>query len=157
MKPVIGLFFTFFILACFSCSAQSVQEDLALLIQHNTSLTAKDNNYRVSDQVNDKDAIKFKHRSFIARYNPLGITAVTAMYFYQQLVSPQMYRNCLYHRSCSNYGKAAIKEFGLIKGVFMSADRLLRCNMDAINDIPPGDFDKEGLAIDEPEKYHTCK
>ena len=79
------------------------------------------------------------------------------MLFYQHIVSPQFSRHCLYERTCSNFSKAAISEFGLIKGIFMSADRLLRCNTDAIKDVPAVQFDPAGYPIDEPEKYHISK
>ena len=39
------------------------------------------------------------------------------------------------------------------RGVFLSADRLLRCNLAAIQDFPPEDVSPEGLIYDEPAKY----
>lgn len=35
---------------------------------------------------------------------------------------------CKYEPSCSNYGIEAIKEFGSIKGTYMTIKRILRCN-----------------------------
>ncbi len=36
--------------------------------------------------------------------------------------------NCQFSPSCSNYGAEAIREYGVIRGVAMSADRIVRCN-----------------------------
>ncbi len=133
---------------------QSLSADIKFIENKDFNILAGDNNYRGKIQVNNKSAIKYRHKSFIARYNPFSLAATTAMLGYQNIISPQLFSHCVYQRSCSNYSKKAINEFGLIKGIFMSADRLLRCNMKAINDIPPDQFDENGLAIDEPSKYH---
>ena len=46
---------------------------------------------------------------------------------YQKLISPLLGPRCKYHPSCSQYAIDAITEYP-IKGFFMSAWRLLRCN-----------------------------
>jgi hypothetical protein len=40
--------------------------------------------------------------------------------------------NCQFHPSCSNYGAEAIKQFGVIRGSFVAADRVVRCNPTAL-------------------------
>jgi putative component of membrane protein insertase Oxa1/YidC/SpoIIIJ protein YidD len=136
---------------------QNATSDIKLLEEKNYSITEGDNNARNDKAVNNKAPIAYKHKSFIAKYNPFSLLATSAMLFYQNVVSVQFFRHCLYERSCSNFSKQAIYEFGLIKGIFMSADRLMRCNGTAINDVPPDLFDDEQLAIDEPSKYHWKK
>ncbi len=136
---------------------QNPSYDIKLIEQVNYSFVVGDNNFRDTISVNNKEPLKFRHKSIIAKYNPLSLLASSSMLFYQYIISPQFFRHCLYERSCSNFSKKSILEFGLIKGVFMSADRLLRCNMEALNDIPPCDFDVYGYAIDEPKKYHIKK
>jgi len=131
--------------------------DINLIGAKDYSINTGDNNFRNGKPVNNKLPIAYKHKSFVAKYNPFSLLASGAMLFYQNVVSVQFFRHCLYERSCSNYSKQAINEFGLIKGVFMSADRLMRCNGMAINDIPPDQFDNQQLAIDEPSKYHWKK
>lgn len=37
-------------------------------------------------------------------------------------------RVCRYHPTCSEYGHGAIGKYGLIRGSFMTAWRILRCN-----------------------------
>ncbi|MFA4852575.1 MAG: membrane protein insertion efficiency factor YidD [Bacteroidales bacterium] len=133
---------------------QSLPVDIKFIENKDFNIVAGDNNYRGKMQVNNKSAIKYSHKKKIARYNPFSLAATTAMLVYQNIISPQLFRHCIYQISCSNYSKKAINELGLFKGIFMSADRLLRCNMSAINDIPIEEFDENGYAIDEPDKYH---
>jgi putative membrane protein insertion efficiency factor len=55
---------------------------------------------------------------------------------YQKTISPDhswlkrffKYRTCRYHPTCSEYTHEAIGKYGLIKGSFMGAWRILRCN-----------------------------
>jgi putative component of membrane protein insertase Oxa1/YidC/SpoIIIJ protein YidD len=151
---ILGILLFCFINASYS---QSLASDINLIGAKDYSITLNDNNFRNGNPVNNKLPIAYKHKSFVAKYNPFSLVATAAMLFYQHVVSPELFRHCLYERSCSNYSKQAINEFGLIKGVFMSADRLMRCNGMAINDIPPDQFNDEQLAIDEPSKYHWKK
>ena len=46
---------------------------------------------------------------------------------YQKLISPLLTPRCKYYPSCSTYAELAISESG-IKGFFMAAARLVRCN-----------------------------
>ncbi|MEN9882591.1 MAG: hypothetical protein RI916_1018, partial [Actinomycetota bacterium] len=47
--------------------------------------------------------------------------------FYQKWISPAIAPRCKYYPSCSNYAVTAIETYGL-KGIAMSAWRLMRCN-----------------------------
>jgi len=145
----------FFVVNCSYCQNEAL--DIKLIGEQNYSNANLSPDSKYNTSVNNKNPIDYKHKSFIARYNPFSLLATSAMLFYQNVISQQFFRHCLYERSCSNFSKKAINEFGLIKGVFMSADRLMRCNGIAINDIPPDQFDDEQLAIDEPSKYHWKK
>jgi putative component of membrane protein insertase Oxa1/YidC/SpoIIIJ protein YidD len=136
---------------------QTRSEDILILQCPTQKLKVENNNHRTENLVNNTDIMQLKHKGVFAKYNPFSLLATASMYFYQNAISPLIFSHCLYHRSCSNYSKAAIKEFGLIKGIFMSADRLLRCNLTAVNDIDPNDFTLDGHAMDEPSKYHICK
>ena len=46
---------------------------------------------------------------------------------YQKWISPMFAPRCKYYPSCSSYAVSAIEAYG-IKGVAMSAWRLVRCN-----------------------------
>jgi putative component of membrane protein insertase Oxa1/YidC/SpoIIIJ protein YidD len=142
----------FFVLFFYSFSfCQSKQEDILLLKNKDYSIIISDNNYREQMYINNSSPIQFKRISFFAKNNPVSLSVKLSMLLYQKVVSPQLFRYCLYERSCSNFSKKAIEEFGLIKGIFLSADRLLRCNIIALEDVAL--FDEYGYAIDEPSFY----
>lgn len=52
---------------------------------------------------------------------------VGAIHFYQKWISSSFAPRCKYYPSCSSYAATAIENYGL-KGLFMSAWRLVRCN-----------------------------
>lgn len=149
--------FIVMIAAGMRCQSQNLPTDITLLRNKDYTIASNDHNQRSNPAINNKEPLHFRHKSFFTRYNPVSLGATALMLFYQYIVSPEFSRHCLYQRSCSNFSKAAITEFGLIKGVFMSADRILRCNVTAIDDIPSDRFDDDGYAIDEPETYHIRK
>jgi putative membrane protein insertion efficiency factor len=48
---------------------------------------------------------------------------------YQKFISPIKRRSsCIYYPTCSSYAKEAIQKYGAIKGVYLSARRILRCH-----------------------------
>ena len=48
--------------------------------------------------------------------------------FYQYLISPLLGNNCRYLPTCSEYFVECLKEYGLIKGFFKGAKRVLSCH-----------------------------
>jgi putative membrane protein insertion efficiency factor len=62
------------------------------------------------------------------------VTAVAILFVraYRLLVSPLVPQTiggrCKYHPSCSQYALDALREFGFLRGTFLAAWRLLRCN-----------------------------
>jgi putative membrane protein insertion efficiency factor len=54
--------------------------------------------------------------------------AVAPVRFYQRFISPAIPRRCKYHPSCSQYAVTAIGRYGILRGLVLSAWRLLRCN-----------------------------
>lgn len=88
---------------------------------------------------------------FIKSKKPISLLGGVFMFTYQNVISPQLLSSCSYSLSCSNYSKQCISEFGFIKGVFLSADRLLRCNAAYSSEhMHTTDFD---LFIDPPSYY----
>ena len=71
-----------------------------------------------------------------ARGLPQGalLTAVAIVFIraYRAVVSPLVPRTiggrCKYHPSCSQYALDALREFGFLRGIVLTAWRLLRCN-----------------------------
>ncbi|MCG9879821.1 MAG: membrane protein insertion efficiency factor YidD [Bacteroidia bacterium] len=66
--------------------------------------------------------------------------------FYKKYISSQDGSNCQFYPSCSHYAKLSIKKHGMLLGIFLGADRLLRCNGKTDDYIT----DTDNKAIDQP-------
>ena len=124
-------------------------------IQHQT-----DENTNALNHVDTshRTALKFHSKNILLTYNPVSLMFKGSLLFYQRLISPQISADCLYKISCSNFSKQSIQRFGLVKGVLLSADRLLRCNRISALDISLNTLDEAtGKAIDLPENYSFKK
>jgi putative membrane protein insertion efficiency factor len=53
---------------------------------------------------------------------------VTLIKLYRRVVSPMLPPSCRFTPSCSLYTLQAIEKYGLLRGSFMGARRLLRCH-----------------------------
>lgn len=89
----------------------------------------------------------------VLKYNPLFWALNGSLTLYQKVVSPQISAGCLYETSCSRFSRIAIHEFGIIKGVALTADRLSRCNRISAAGISRDQLTREGKIIDEPSMY----
>jgi putative membrane protein insertion efficiency factor len=47
---------------------------------------------------------------------------------YQRAISPALPARCKYHPTCSAYAVAAVRRYGVMRGVVLAVWRLLRCN-----------------------------
>ena len=47
---------------------------------------------------------------------------------YQKAISPHLPASCRFQPTCSQYTITAIERFGALRGSFMGAKRILRCN-----------------------------
>lgn len=49
---------------------------------------------------------------------------------YQKYISPIIggKATCRFRPSCSEYSKQALKKYGIIKGLYLSIKRIIRCN-----------------------------
>jgi putative membrane protein insertion efficiency factor len=56
--------------------------------------------------------------------------------FYQKAVSPHLPRSCRYYPSCSAYTYEAVEKFGVFRGLYLGAKRILRCHP-----FHPGGYD----------------
>jgi len=64
--------------------------------------------------------------------------------------------DCQFYPSCSQYGAIAIKENGIIKGIPMTAERIVRCNPSAFFNqlhIRGGFHEQDGRLIDHPTTH----
>lgn len=89
------------------------------------------------DTPTNVSVMQVKRKNVLAKYNPLTLSFSGLMYVYQKHVSPQLPSACLYEHSCSSFSRHLILEYGLTKGIFTTADRLMRCNRIAASDIHP--------------------
>ena len=78
-----------------------------------------------------------------------------ALYFYQSAVSKQLGTQCPYEVNCSNFSRICIRKHGLLKGIFLTADRLTRCTRLAAMDINKNTDlrRKTNKLIDNPDDY----
>jgi len=56
--------------------------------------------------------------------------------FYKRYTSEQLSAACQFHPSCSQFCKESMEECGVIKTLFLTADRLTRCNGAATVESP---------------------
>jgi putative component of membrane protein insertase Oxa1/YidC/SpoIIIJ protein YidD len=103
---------------------------------------------------NNDSLLRSRHHSVVAEYNPLALVLKGALLGYQKLLSEQLARSCPYEITCSNFCKQSIREFGAFKGIFISADRILRCNRIGLLDVSYTNIDPAtGRIIDSPNMY----
>jgi putative component of membrane protein insertase Oxa1/YidC/SpoIIIJ protein YidD len=91
--------------------------------------------------------------SALVKYNPVSLVFGGLLMFYQKVISQQLASNCPYEISCSEFSRLSIKEYGLIKGVSLSADRLTRCTQFTKIDINPSWFNDDYRIIDPVERW----
>jgi putative component of membrane protein insertase Oxa1/YidC/SpoIIIJ protein YidD len=72
---------------------------------------------------------------------------------YQSVFSDQILNDCIYEHSCSTFGQGALRAYGPVKGVFLTADRLMRCNRATFTQIAPVRINDEGKIRDHWEDY----
>ncbi len=57
-----------------------------------------------------------------------GRCAIACVRFYQRGISPLLGANCRYQPTCSEYTIQAIQKYGLFRGCWRGAWRILRCH-----------------------------
>lgn len=146
---MIRVVFLFTFLFCFSAYAQLSKEQIQLV----QKVDFKDHSF-------DPRKPKFlsADKGVLIKYNPVNLTLGGLLYFYQKIVSPQLATNCPYEISCSAFSKVSIQEFGFIKGIPLTADRLTRCTQFTMMDILPSQINENnGKIIDNTDKYRFKK
>lgn len=59
---------------------------------------------------------------------PLAKSLVGLLRCYQYLISPLLGNRCRFYPSCSEYAVIAIKDRGVLLGLWLAVKRLLRCH-----------------------------
>ena len=72
---------------------------------------------------------------------------------YNKHISDQILNDCIYEHSCSNFSQGAFSQFGLIKGYFLTIDRLTRCNRASLVQIAPVRINNQGQIRDHWTDY----
>jgi putative component of membrane protein insertase Oxa1/YidC/SpoIIIJ protein YidD len=152
LLPILLLVVTSCVRAQSAAHANDFDFDLQLIRDQHFSAPGEFAHYHGTG--NSEQALQSRHTHFIDRYNPVSLVLKGALLGYQKLVSEQLARSCPYQITCSNFSKQAIQEFGIFKGVFISADRILRCNRIGLLDVSPLNIDPAtGAIIDSPNMY----
>ena len=60
--------------------------------------------------------------------NSLKTFFISLIKFYKLFLSPFLGANCRYIPTCSDYAIQAIEQKGIIKGIYISFKRVLRCH-----------------------------
>ena len=103
---------------------------------------------------NSRELSVKKERKIQKSVNPIKAISFTFLLGYQKLLSEQFYASCEFDRSCSAFAINCFKEFGVFKALFLTADRLTRCNGVAQLETQNYLFNHlSGKIIDEPEMY----
>ena len=55
-------------------------------------------------------------------------TFISFIKLYQYLISPMLGSHCRFNPTCSNYAIEAIKKHNLIKALYLSLKRILKCH-----------------------------
>jgi len=53
---------------------------------------------------------------------------VSGIKAYQSLSRVLFFRNCRFHPSCSQYALEAVERYGIVRGLWKAAGRILRCS-----------------------------
>lgn len=87
-------------------------------------------------------------------WNPLKLTYRLGLGFYQNVISSQLATNCAFELTCSRYSGAMVKEFGLMKGYFLTFDRISRCTKISSMETYPVRLTALGKIRETPEDFH---
>jgi uncharacterized protein len=106
---------------------------------------------------------KYSKNEFkIKRSQPLQYKHIVllklALGAYKEVLSEQISANCEFMPTCSSFSWLALNEFGVIKALFLTADRLTRCNGNSQPEYFPYLIRSEDAKIlDFPYQYKFSK
>jgi putative component of membrane protein insertase Oxa1/YidC/SpoIIIJ protein YidD len=93
--------------------------DNALMFEKNTQVVAFESKRQVT--------YLFAGKNAFVKYNPISLVFGGLLYVYQKTISVQIGAACPYEVNCSNFSRLCIRQYGLLKGIPLTADRLTRC------------------------------
>ena len=71
-----------------------------------------------------------------SRISPAGRVAILLIRGYQKIVSPWLGPRCRFHPSCSNYCIDAVRQHGMVHGLWLGFIRICKCHP-----FHPGGYD----------------
>ncbi len=101
------------ILGVFAVTHGQVAEDLDFIMAHNPI-----------EPIRKKDSPAFAFNDT----NELRLAFMGLIRIYQWFISTQDMPACNFTPSCSRFGMAALKQYGILHGILMTSDRLQRCH-----------------------------
>ena len=63
-----------------------------------------------------------------AKQNKGMIVVLASLRFYKRFLSPLLIPACRFSPTCSEYAYDAVSKYGVFRGLFLAAGRILRCN-----------------------------
>ncbi len=72
---------------------------------------------------------------------------------YSNHISEQLLNDCIYEESCSQFSQGVMQEYGILKGVILSMDRMMRCNRMSQSNTMPVRFNEIGKISDHWYNY----
>ena len=119
VNPSVYRIFITFCVCClwivifFSSTSAHEATDLAFILKFNPLTTQK-----------PQEIIRFNPRET----SELKFIGTGLIRLYQKFVSSQDGPTCNFQPTCSHFGMACIQEYGVLRGILLTADRLIRCN-----------------------------
>jgi uncharacterized protein len=110
--------------------------------------------FKINTNGNSQPSAATNYKVFGNHDNPAVKFFSMLLWFYKSVVSEQLASQCGFVPSCSRFSYQAIHELGLIKGIFLTADRLTRCNGFPELESPPYLIDDKNAKVkDSPSFY----
>lgn len=125
------------------CLSQS-DNDIALLSVHMQKSELPDHSYEKHEK---------KKLKVINAINPVYWVFKGGLAFYQSHISEQISSTCIYETSCSRFGKKLFDHYGPFKALFLSSDRVSRCNRLTYSQVTPLMLNKDGKIIEHVEDF----
>lgn len=60
--------------------------------------------------------------------NPIKVILIYLIKSYRYAISPLLGQKCRFYPSCSQYTLESLQKYGLVKGLYLSSKRLLKCH-----------------------------
>lgn len=136
---------------------------LGLLLQEGNAAPPRSDLSFLAEKPQDENSLVHDHSirfmrtrsaNVLIRYNPVSLALGGMMYTYQKFISPQLPSECFYEVSCSAFSKDLIYQYGIVKGVLFTSDRLMRCNrLSALDVHPLLVIETTGRVMEAPDIY----